>query len=253
MQNNNNHKSDLNCAFGETLVAVLYNEATAAETENFERHLNRCRECSEEIAAFGMLRNAVSDWRENEFVPLALPNIVLPGEIQKIEPAATGKHSPLQSLRAFFTPANFGWQLSAAGFAGFIILGLLFIGSTDLFEPDNEIASAPSPSVNATPENVIARKVEPKRDETTVAKNNPSANASNQPEEKTRSITPRMNNKAPKRSDIPAVRNDNLPKRRIPVPKAERKVEDLSILPVAEADDNSPRLTNLLEEIEPSE
>ncbi|HEX8567452.1 MAG TPA: hypothetical protein VF648_17570 [Pyrinomonadaceae bacterium] len=253
MQNNNNHKSDLNCAFGETLVAVLYNEATAAETENFERHLNRCRECSEELAAFGMLRNAVSDWRETEFAPLALPNIVLPDEIQKIEPAVTEKHSPLQSLRAFFTPANFGWQMAAAGFAGFIILGLLFIGSTDLFKPDNEIARAPSPSVNATPETTIAQKAEREQNETTVEKNNQPANASNQPEEKTLKVTARINDKIPKHSGIPAARNDNLPKRRIPVPKTERKVEDLSILPVAEADDNSPRLTNLLEEIEPSE
>ena len=250
---NNNHKSDLNCAFGETLVAVLYNEATAAETENFERHLSRCRECSEELAAFGMLRNAVSDWRENEFVPLALPNIVLPDKTRKIEPFATRSHSLLQSLRAFFSPANFGWQLSAAGFAGFVILGLLFIGSTDLFKPIKDVADAPRPSVNATPEIAVAHKLETEQNAPTVAKNNPSPNALNQPEEKTRIITTRMNNKAPKRSDIPGVRNDNLPKRRIPVPKTEGKVEDLSILPVAEADDNSPRLTNLLEEIEPSE
>lgn len=253
MQNNNNHKSDLNCAFGETLVAVLYNEATAAETGNFERHLNRCRECSEELAAFGMLRNAVSDWRETEFAPLALPKIVLPDETQKIEPFAAGKHSPLQSLRSFFTPANFGWQMAAAGFAGFIILGLLFIGSTDLFKPDNEIASAPSSSVNTTPEIAAVPEVAPARNQPTVTQKNPSPNASNQPEEKARTVVNRINDKAPKRSDIPAARNDNLPKRRIPVPKTERKVEDLSILPVAEADDNSPRLTNLLEEIEPSE
>ncbi|HEX8195991.1 MAG TPA: hypothetical protein VF571_07375 [Pyrinomonadaceae bacterium] len=250
---NNNHKSDLNCAFGETLVAVLYNEATEAETENFERHLSRCRECSEELAAFGMLRNAVSDWRENEFVPLSLPNIVLPDETQKIEPAVTGKHSLLQSLRAFFTPANFGWQMAAAGFAGFIILGLFFIGSTDLFKPDNEIARAPSPSVNATPEIAVVPEVVPARNQPTVTQNNSSANASNQPEEKSRKVAARINDKIPKHSGIPAARNDNLPKRRIPAPKTERKVEDLSILPVAEADDNSPRLTNLLEEIEPSE
>jgi|GEM_PF-3157727 len=253
MQNNNNHKSDLNCAFGETLVAVLYNEATAAETENFERHLNRCRECSEEIAAFGMLRNTVSDWRETEFAPLALPSIVLPDEIQKIELAATEKHSLVQLLRDFFTPADFGWQMAAAGFAGFIILGLLFIGSTDLFKPDNEIARAPLPSVNATPEIAAVPEVVPARNQPTVTQNNSSPNASNQPEEKTRKVTARINDKIPKHTGIPAAQNDNLPKRRIPVPKTERKVEDLSILPVAEADDNSPRLTNLLEEIEPSE
>jgi hypothetical protein len=200
-----------------------------------------------------MLRNAVSDWRETEFAPLALPNIVLSDETQKIEPFATGKHSLLQSLRAFFTPANFGWQLSAAGFAGFIILGLLFIGSTDLFKTVKEADDATRPSVNATPEIAIAQKPETEQNAPAVAKNNPSPKTLNQPEEKTRTVVNRINDKAPKRSDIPAVRNDNLPKRRIPVPKTERKVEDLSILPVAEADDNSPRLTNLLEEIEPSE
>lgn len=251
MQNNNNHKSDSTCAFSETLVAVLYDEATTRETEDFESHLTGCRQCREELSAFGMLRSAVSDWRETEFAPLVSPSIALLEENQIIEPANRAKQSVLQSLLAIFSPSNSGWQM-AAGFAGIIILGLLFIGSTNLFEPEKQIADAQRPLVNATPEVEALPKVESAPKETIVAQIETSKDVSDQTQEKNRNSSHRVNQKAPKQSAIPAVSNGKLQKKRSPVSKPEQKVEDLSDLSLSEAEDNSLRLTDLLEEIEPS-
>lgn len=249
MQNNNNHKSDSVCAFGETLIAILYGEANARENEDFELHLKQCRECRDEFSAFVTLRNAVSEWREIEFAPLVSPQIVLPGEIQTIE-EATGKHSLLQSVRAFFSPAHFGWKTAAAGFAAFVILGLFLIGSTSLFRPPVEEAKSTIPTLNSTPEIATVPTLDSERKNITVEQDKPSI-TSIRSQEKMR-ISTRINSKAPKKSGVSATQNQNVPKRRNPVQKIEPKVDELNILPVADSDDYSPRLTDLLEEIEPS-
>ena len=249
---NKNHKSESACAFGETLVSVLYGEATEHEAKTFERHLDGCPVCTDEIAAFGTLRSAVSDWREMEFEPIALPNIVLPRENETAVSVNAEETSWAKSWRDFFSPANFGWQTAGVGFACLLILGFLFIYSTDLTKPAVDVAEAlPASPVTATPEINSLSDTVFELEEKTVALNKQPAKAQNQLEEKTSLVSIRVGNKMPKHSETRANSNGDIPKRRISNRRANQKVKDLNILP-AEAEDNTPRLTDLLEEIEPS-
>ncbi|MDQ4120012.1 MAG: hypothetical protein M3209_00910 [Acidobacteriota bacterium] len=249
--NNNNLKSDSICAFGETLVSVLYGEATRREIQDFESHLSGCLECREEFAAFGTLRNAVSEWRNVEFTPLALPNVVLPVETRTIEPALTETPSLFEKLRCFFTSANFGWQISATSFAVLIIFGFLFFGTFNFFKTKDNNVSV-SPTINATPESAAAPlEVVAANDETTATpEETPHVIAQNR--EKTQKGSNRNNRKATKQStNNSADRNGDLPKRRIMTPKSQPK-EELSNLLDDEPEEDSVRLTDLLDEIEPS-
>lgn len=249
MNTNNNHKSDLTCRFGESLIAVLYGEAEARETVKFYSHLQSCNACSEEFNAFGALRNSISDWRETDFSPLASPEIVLSDERQADVWVETGKSTWLDSLRGFFTPANLGWQMAGVSFAGLVILGFLLVyGLTDS-KPPVQIVSAPKPSVTATPE--IKTSPKPSPEEKTVAEENNPHRVLPAPVENKPAVPVRASNKITKQPAARTNSNGNLPKRQIPVQKRQQNFDDISILPT-EAEDNSPRLTDLLDEVEPS-
>jgi hypothetical protein len=249
MKTNNNHKSDLTCLFSESLIAVLYGETDAPETEKFYSHLQSCNACSEELAAFGALRNSISDWRETEFSPLALPEIILPQERQTDVWVETGKTTWLDSLRGFFTPANLGWQMAGVSFAGLVILGFLLVyGLTDS-KPPVEIVSAPKPSVTATPEIKTSPKPSPEV-KAVDQENNPRRVAVTPAEDKPAAPV-RASNKINKQPAGRTNSTDSLPKRQIPAQKRQQNLEEISILPT-EAEDKSPRLTDLLDEVEPS-
>jgi hypothetical protein len=51
------------CGRAEQLVGYLYGEATAGERADFEQHLPACAACRDELAAFGVVRTAVGEWR----------------------------------------------------------------------------------------------------------------------------------------------------------------------------------------------
>lgn len=60
---NNKNQTQFGCDRKEDLVAYLYGEATAAERNSFERHLNECLECGDELKAFGRVRDDLSAWQ----------------------------------------------------------------------------------------------------------------------------------------------------------------------------------------------
>jgi hypothetical protein len=194
----------------------------------------------------------VTDWRETDFAPLALPNIILPGENETIVSTVAEETSWAKSLSQFFTPSKFGWQTAGVGFAGLLILGFLFLYSADLIKPPGNVAeTVPAFTNTATPENNSPSQYIYAPEEKSVAQNKLSVKTSIKPEEKTNVASVRVTHKMPKQSEFRAVTNENLPKRSFLNRKAKQKVEDLSVLS-AEAEDNTPRLTDLLEEIEPS-
>ncbi len=118
--NNNNHNHQP-CDSGETLVAYLYGEAGAAESEKFKAHLVECGQCAAEFAGLGMVRSAVAEWRQEEFAPMSAPAIEMP---VRSDAVILTDESPtwLDGLRAFFTPRM---TLAAAGFAALIICAAL--------------------------------------------------------------------------------------------------------------------------------
>jgi hypothetical protein len=51
------------CHRKDDLVTYLYDEATPAERASFEAHLNECAPCSEELNAFGRVRDELTTWQ----------------------------------------------------------------------------------------------------------------------------------------------------------------------------------------------
>src|SRR2546423_64107 len=119
------------CARAEDLVGYLYDEATADERLSFEQHLNTCVACRDELAAFGHVRGAVREWREEviSHAPALQINAVVP------QYASNGRaaHAPASvvaprrtawaALREFFTltPA---WMRVGMGAPSLVVCGL---------------------------------------------------------------------------------------------------------------------------------
>lgn len=72
-----NH-NNLRCGFTEDLVSYLYDEINSAKKAEFERHLDNCSGCGEELIAFGFVRSSINYWHTEEFSELKLPNIEIP-------------------------------------------------------------------------------------------------------------------------------------------------------------------------------
>jgi len=61
------------CARAADLVAYLYKEATPVEARDFENHMQRCASCSAEMAAFGDVRGAIGEWRQQALGAFSSP------------------------------------------------------------------------------------------------------------------------------------------------------------------------------------
>lgn len=54
---------NLNCGRQEDLIAYLYDEASDAERDSFEKHLGECGACSRELKSFQSVRHELSLWQ----------------------------------------------------------------------------------------------------------------------------------------------------------------------------------------------
>ena len=113
--------STKSCARAEDLVTYLYGEATRAEAKDFEAHLHHCASCRTELAAFGDVREAMSEWREQALGSLASPAFEADAT-RAFTPAVVParRRSALVALREFFmlSPA---WMRAATA-----VVALLF-------------------------------------------------------------------------------------------------------------------------------
>ncbi len=169
MKRNNNlpNESDAQCAFAETLVQVLYDEATADERSEFDRHAAGCQSCSRELTQFGALRSSIGEYREVMLRNAAAPEIVLP---QTAVQTPSEKFGWLTNLREFLFSPNNGWQ-AATAFAAFLICAaLVFVFANGILQSSadrqivqnnlqtpppprksDEIKPAESPQTNLSP------------------------------------------------------------------------------------------------------
>ena len=53
------------CERAADLIAFIYNE-DEHEAKNFELHLHECSSCREEAAAFGVVRESITTWRDEQ-------------------------------------------------------------------------------------------------------------------------------------------------------------------------------------------
>ncbi|HVF86908.1 MAG TPA: zf-HC2 domain-containing protein [Pyrinomonadaceae bacterium] len=54
---------DSECGRAEEVVAYLYGETTDKEAARFTQHLAACAACRDEVAAFGVVREGIGEWR----------------------------------------------------------------------------------------------------------------------------------------------------------------------------------------------
>ena len=111
------------CERASDLIAFVYNEANESERRDFEQHLQRCSNCREEAASFGLVRESIRDWRDE-----ALSGFVAA--------PFTSKKSALAALRQFFDLSPL-WLKGATAFAGlvFCVLAALAIVRMNPAEP----------------------------------------------------------------------------------------------------------------------
>ena len=91
------------CERAPDLMAFLYHEMNEGETREFELHLQQCGSCREELGSFGVVRESITEWRDE-----ALSGFVS-------TPPVT-KKSAVAALRQFFDLSPL-WLKVATGFA----------------------------------------------------------------------------------------------------------------------------------------
>jgi len=116
------------CARAEDLIAYLYSEASETEARDFEKHIERCAPCRTELAAFGDVREAVGEWREQALGSIASPafenkDVTAFASAQEIYKP---KRSALAAIREFFTLSPL-WMRAATAAIALIFCALAFI------------------------------------------------------------------------------------------------------------------------------
>ncbi|MBD0370943.1 MAG: zf-HC2 domain-containing protein [Pyrinomonadaceae bacterium] len=125
------------CARAEDLVTYLYGEASEKEAADFKRHMEECRSCKSELAAFSHVREDVVEWRN-----LSLPSFES-STAPVLEPAVTErKRSALAAIREFFSLAPM-WMRAATAFAAIAICALVVFTVMHFSEPRTIVQVAP--------------------------------------------------------------------------------------------------------------
>lgn len=124
------------CARAEELVTYLYGEAAADEAKEFEGHLRLCDACRHELAAFGGVREAIGDWRQQALGHLTHPAVEPNAsplfnatEISRPRRAS----SALAALREFFALSNL-WVRAATAAVALVFCALAVIAVAHFFE-----------------------------------------------------------------------------------------------------------------------
>jgi hypothetical protein len=123
MSNNNHH--NLQCGFAEDLVSFLYGEINSAEKAEFEKHLDNCSNCDQELAGLGFVRSSIGDLREEMLSVLETQTFEIPyNESQKtFATSAKSKTSRswIDRLRNLFSLSS-SWATATSAFAFLVVL-----------------------------------------------------------------------------------------------------------------------------------
>lgn len=109
-------KETPDCERASDLIAFLYNEADEREWRDFQLHLNECSTCREEVASFGVVRESISEWRDE----------ALAGFVSQPVTTKAPRKSALAALRQFFDLSPL-WLKGATAFAvvAFCVLAVM--------------------------------------------------------------------------------------------------------------------------------
>ena len=121
-------KETPDCERVSDLIAFLYNETDERERRDFQLHLNECSTCREEVASFGVVRESITEWRDE-----ALAGFVS-------QPVATNRKSALAALRQFFDLSPL-WLKGATAFAVVVFCVLAAIAFVNLQRDNVQVPS----------------------------------------------------------------------------------------------------------------
>ena len=114
------------CGMGDDLLAYVFNEMSVDSRRVFERHLEVCFGCIDELAELAHARYSVYEWKTLEFDPTSTPRIVVPYQ------QFAAKPSFFEAIKASL--GGFGWATGAAVAA---VLSIAVLGSY-LFSENRE-------------------------------------------------------------------------------------------------------------------
>ena len=114
-----NHREDLNtCNFRDSLISVLYGEATEREAAEFHVHMQSCTPCQVEVRAFGEVRESIGSWKFEALSGAVVTEVNVP--------QTPRTKSAVAALREFFDLSPL-WLKGATAFASvlFCLLAVL--------------------------------------------------------------------------------------------------------------------------------
>ena len=127
------------CHRSEDLVTYLYNEASAAEAQDFANHVEKCEACRAEFAVFSEVRESILLWRNEALgsafspAPQAAPVLT---EATKDSPQFV-RHArrlpALAALREFFSVSPL-WLRGATAFAALLLCVLAVLTISRMFQ-----------------------------------------------------------------------------------------------------------------------
>jgi len=104
------------CERGDELISFLYGEANERESTQFEKHLQVCADCRNEMSSFGQIRESLGTWKETALSAFVTPQVIAP----------VRQKSALAALRSFFDLSPL-WMKGAIGFAAVLFCLLLVL------------------------------------------------------------------------------------------------------------------------------
>src|ERR1041384_5833257 len=127
------------CERASDLIAFLYNEADERERRDFQLHLNECSTCREEVASFGLVRESITEWRDE----------ALAGFVSQRVATTAPRKSALAALRQFFELSPL-WLKGATAFAAVAFCVLAVLAFVNMQSKNVQVAST-APSSDKTP------------------------------------------------------------------------------------------------------
>ncbi|MCB1024861.1 MAG: zf-HC2 domain-containing protein, partial [Acidobacteria bacterium] len=139
-------RSGPNCSFAEGVVSYLYDEMNPGQKLSFEQHLENCRNCGEELAAFGSVSTSIRRWRESEFANVPTPAIILPRATPTVPDLKTesGKGSWIANLLRGFDLSSGTVRAAAACSLLVVFLGLGWFIYSGSIGRESEVANKPN-------------------------------------------------------------------------------------------------------------
>lgn len=138
------------CHRSEDLVTYLYNEASAAEAQDFASHIETCEACRAEFAVFSQVHESILLWRNEAlgaaFNPAAQVPVLTEATSDSTQFVRHERKLPaLAALREFFSVSPL-WLRGATAFAALLLCVLAGLTIARMSRRSTQIATVENPA-----------------------------------------------------------------------------------------------------------